>query len=439
MTTNQHPLTQPFPANVTDEMVEAGASYAWRAQNPSLPWDRLGNDRRAACRRDARNVLDAALPHLVTTPADVTDEMVEAARKYVAETKFPHLRGALSAALAVATPADPRRWRECRFDDIQKGERVRWALPEGKHGTFEIVEGVAHEKRMRKGDRQWVDAGGTVVACAPAHGTDGFRYWRLAGHEDTTPADPHHDPRPWEECTRKDIRKGDLVESRFVDILRIGVADRQDEHGDWCTEGGYLLTNGSRWTLRRIPATTEKETIMTETTPAAPSEPLARTLLGVPAGHGAPHHDGDRIRPDDFVLQVDESGFIRAGRAHYQDEDGRWYTQNGLCITWPVERADRPDAITVWPTTTPPAVEVELPTEHPAHITDVESVGGDVCAYMALDNAGDWCGVSTEGRFRYWSPQDLTAFTLPDGTRVRRDGERADGTPRFVKVWEEEK
>ena len=31
------------------------------------------------------------------------------------------------------------------------------------------------------------------------------------------------------------------------------------------------------------------------------------------------------------------------------------------------------------------------------------------------------------------------AFTLPDGTRARRDGEHEDGTPRFVKVGEEEK
>ncbi len=33
----------------------------------------------------------------------------------------------------------------------------------------------------------------------------------------------------------------------------------------------------------------------------------------------------------------------------------------------------------------------------------------------------------------------IAAFTLPDGTRARRDGEHADGTPRFVKVREGEK
>ena len=86
------------------------------------------------------------------------------------------------------------------------------------------------------------------------------------------------------------------------------------------------------------------------------------------------------------------------------------------------------------PAPAPPAEAVELPTEPPAHITDVEHKSGDVCAYMALDNAGDWCGVTTQGRFRDWRARNLVAFTLPDGTRARRDGEHADGTPRFVKV-----
>jgi hypothetical protein len=167
---------------------------------------------------------------------------------------------------------------------------------------------------------------------------------------------------------------------------------------------------------------------------ATPAEPLARTLLSVPEGHGAPHHDADQIRPDDFVMQVDTDGYVRAGRAHERDWDGDWLDENGRRIASSAGRADRPDALAIWPAPAPPAEEVELPTAHPAHLTDVEDVGGNVCAYMALDNAGDWCGVSTEGRFHDWSPQDLVAFTLPDGTRARRDGERKDGTPRFVKV-----
>ena len=85
------------------------------------------------------------------------------------------------------------------------------------------------------------------------------------------------------------------------------------------------------------------------------------------------------------------------------------------------------------------AEEVELPSEHPAHLTDVEDLGGDVCAYMALDNVGDWCGVSTHGRFCDWRPHNLAAFTLPDGTRARRDGWHEDNTPRFVKAGEGEK
>lgn len=158
-----------------------------------------------------------------------------------------------------------------------------------------------------------------------------------------THTDPRYDTRPWQDCTRKDIREGDLVERSLLDLLMTGVAHHQDSDGDWRTEDDFLLTAGDRWPLRRI--------------------------------------------------------------------------------------SDR----------TPPAIEVELPSEHPAHITDVEDVDGDVCAYMALDNDGDWCGVSEQGRFRDWRPHDLAAFTLPDGTRARRDGKYADGTPRFVKVQEGEK
>ena len=87
---------------------------------------------------------------------------------------------------------------------------------------------------------------------------------------------------------------------------------------------------------------------------------------------------------------------------------------------------------------TPPAEVVELPTRRPAHLTDVEAGGVDgvACAYMALDLDGDWIGVGEDGMLRVWRPRRIAAFTLPDGTRARRDGNHEDGTHRFVKVGE---
>ena len=246
--------------------------------------------------------------------------------------------------------------------------------------------------------------------------------------------DPHHDPRPWQDCTVGDICAGDLVEARAGDILCTGVAHHQDEDGDWRAAGGWPLTNGDNWTLRRIPApTAKKDTPMTETTPA---EPLARTLLAVPDAHGAPHHDVKEIKPGDYVAQVDQNGFIRGGIAHRQDGEGDWRTGDGDLLTWAAIRADRPEAVTVWPAPTPPAEEIALPTEHPAHITDVETSHGTRCAYMALDRQGLWIGVNQDGEFRLCRHTGLVAFTLPDGTRARRDGDHEDGTPRFIKVQE---
>ena len=169
---------------------------------------------------------------------------------------------------------------------------------------------------------------------------------------------------------------------------------------------------------------------------AAPAEPLARTLLAVPEGHGAPHHDAGKIKAEDYVLQVDKGGFIRAGIAHRQDQDGDWRTAGGRLITNAARRADRPDALTVWPAPTPPAVEVEMPSEHPAHLRDVEGWDGERFAYMALDGGGHWCGVDQDGVARVWPLRWIAAATLPDGTRARRAGERPDGGPRFVKTQE---
>lgn len=186
--------------------------------------------------------------------------------------------------------------------------------------------------------------------------------------------DPHHDPRPWQDCTPMDIRKGDLVASLDYDRLRIGVACQKDEEGNWRTKNGWLVTWGDRWPVRRIPApTTEKDTAMTETTPAAASsEPLARTLLAVPDAHGAPHHDADRIKQDDFVADVDKDGTIRSGLAHHQDGDGDWENKDRFIVTYAARRADRPDALTVWPAPVPPAEEVELPTTDGAVIIPAE-------------------------------------------------------------------
>lgn len=162
---------------------------------------------------------------------------------------------------------------------------------------------------------------------------------------------------------------------------------------------------------------------------AHPAEPLARTLLAVPKGHGAPHHDAGRIKADDYVAQVDKSGSIRAGIAHHQDEDGDWQTEKDVCITLAVWRADRPDALTVWPAPTPPAVEVEWEPQFGDIITDIRY--GAAGRLDRLVNAGAVGWADEAGHF--WYLTDFTAFTLPDGTRVRRDGEHANGEPRFVR------
>lgn len=167
---------------------------------------------------------------------------------------------------------------------------------------------------------------------------------------------------------------------------------------------------------------------------AATAEPLARTLLAVPDGYGAPHHDAKEIKPDDFVLQVDRYGTLRGGRVHYQDEDGRWFTDDGLFIAWAARRAHHPDALTVWPAPTPPAAEVEMPGV-PCVLTDVQ-LRGALVAGLALWTGLEVVATGFNGHAAVYPTSDLTAFTLPDGTRVRRDGAHANGEPRFVKAQE---
>lgn len=65
-------------------------------------------------------------------------------------------------------------------------------------------------------------------------------------------------------------------------------------------------------------------------------------------------------------------------------------------------------------------------------ITNVETAGLRF-PQMIFDGVW-WC---SEGESK--GSGALTAATLPDGTRVRRDGNYEDGTPRFVKVQKEEK
>lgn len=169
---------------------------------------------------------------------------------------------------------------------------------------------------------------------------------------------------------------------------------------------------------------------------AVSAEPLARTLLGVPEGYGAPHHDAGRIKPGDFVMQVDWDGYTRAGIAHHQDGDGDWCTENSVSITWAASRADRPDALTVWPAPTPPAEEVELSDEFGAVILNPR---WGVRSYTRAVHLGEgvWAAEITPGAQVYTHlVRDLRSATLPDGTRARRDGEHANGEPRFVKVQE---
>lgn len=97
-----------------------------------------------------------------------------------------------------------------------------------------------------------------------------------------------------------------------------------------------------------------------------------------------------------------------------------------------------PAEITVWPAPAPPAVEVELETKHPAHLTNVTDVDRDTCAYMSLDRQGNWRGVDQDGNVHAWHPAGIISATHPVHGPIRRDGDRPDCEPRFVTVTDAE-
>ena len=80
-----------------------------------------------------------------------------------------------------------------------------------------------------------------------------------------------------------------------------------------------------------------------------------------------------------------------------------------------------------------PAVEVEMPGERPAHLTDVTDGNGDTCAHMFLDPHGNWYGVDHNGTPRAWLPAWIASATHPEHGPIHRDGDHPDGMPRFVK------
>ena len=310
MTTTQHPLTD----ETRDRLVSYISGGTIDCSSAEGRYDSLTED-------DARRIVDSLWgpmteaafdagreherEHAQAHPAEVTAEMrrvAASAYEDMAQVTRPEnhekcLNAALSAALAVATLADPRRWRECRFEDIQQGERARWALPADEHGTFEMTEGVAHEMRRRKGDREWVDAGGCTVACAPAHGTDGFRYWRLAGHENTAPTSPAENARPWEPL-HGPVCVGDEVRQELNGVTVIATVGRVDANGDpWTTERRFIgVLEYGTWYVRR----------------AVQDLPTKPGTVIVPAD-GYEH------------IEAEVSGIVWRAREAILSSDSRWY------------------------------------------------------------------------------------------------------------------
>ena len=89
--------------------------------------------------------------------------------------------------------------------------------------------------------------------------------------------------------------------------------------------------------------------------------------------------------------------------------------------------------------TTPPAEEVDLPTEFGDVILNPRWGARSYARAVHLGE-GVWAAEVTPGADVYTHlAHDLAAFTLPDGTRARRDGKHDDGTPRFIQAQEGEK
>ena len=135
--------------------------------------------------------------------------------------------------------------------------------------------------------------------------------------------------------------------------------------------------------------------------------------------------NGHKPRVGDEVRQ-DYCGVTTTAVAGRVDDDGSPWTAEGRFIgrarvgTWYVRR----------PAPTPPAEEVEWEPQFGDIITDVEVAYGEI---VRLDRMV-WTGWRWTYQDHSTVPKFIIAFTLPDGTRARRDGEHEDGTPRFVKV-----
>lgn len=165
---------------------------------------------------------------------------------------------------------------------------------------------------------------------------------------------------------------------------------------------------------------------------AALNHPDARKLFADEDNRPWEPLDGP-VRVGDEVRQ-ERVGFTITGVVVRVDGDGYPWAADGIFIgdinegTWYVRRIPAP---------TPPAEEVELPTE-PCVLTDVR-LREALVAGVALWTGLEVVAAGFNGLAAVHPVSDLTAFTLPDGIRARRDGEHADGRPRFIKVREGEK
>nr|DAT11702.1 MAG TPA: hypothetical protein [Caudoviricetes sp.] len=155
---------------------------------------------------------------------------------------------------------------------------------------------------------------------------------------------------------------------------------------------------------------------------------LTAALALAPAEDARPWEplgESDLVRVGDEV-KWDYYGLTMTATVARVDKAGSLYTAMGLHIgvrsvgTWYVRRP-----------ATPPAKEIELPGASCA-LTDVQFRGA-LAADLALWTGLEVVVVGFNGRAVVMRVRELVTFTLPDGTRGRRDGDHEDGTPRFVK------